>query len=63
MAFAMSALLIIKDSGPITETHGVAGKFVEGLAEEFGTGPPKVNPLGFAALLGYWSDAEESHRL
>jgi hypothetical protein len=61
MAFAAGPLLLIKDSGPITEADGLGSKLVEGLAQEFGTSPTKVDPLGFAALFAHWSHPEESH--
>jgi hypothetical protein len=61
MAFAMVSLLVIKHRGPIAEADRLSGKLMEGLAEEFRTSPPKVNPAGFAALLRHRSDSEEGN--
>ena len=60
MAFTSGTLLLIEGGGPITETHRVASKFVEGLAEEFGAGPAEVNPRAFAASFGYRSNPKSS---
>ena len=40
--------------------HGVLGKFMEGLADEFRPGEPTVNPNGFPAALNDRSDSGDA---
>ena len=61
MAFAAGPLFLIKQTGPITEADRLGSKLVEGLAQEFGTSPTKVDPSRFAALFSHCSHPEERH--
>ena len=51
------SVLIVKITSPRAEADGAVGEFVPALAQEFGTTPTDVNPLGFSALFGNRSDA------
>src|SRR6185436_1437486 len=45
----LGALLLVVSLSPFALAKRLAGKFVEGLAQELGAGPTEMSPLDFAA--------------
>jgi hypothetical protein len=57
MAFAGLLLTIVKLLGPVAPNDGLAGPFVEGLAEELGGMPAPVDPAAGSAFFADRGDA------
>ena len=57
VTFASLDLHLVVAHRPGAELQGTLGQLMEGLAEEFGAGPPHVDPDGFATGFLDRSDA------
>ena len=57
MGFSSLALTTIKLIRPRRMLHALLGKLMEGLADEFRSGKPSMNPDRLAAAFDYRSDA------